>query len=141
MQEDVAKAQQARAIKTLFRPVGLKEIELILESGSKGFPPRRPEQLYFYPVLTLDYAQQIARDWNAPSKSSGYAGFVTRFAVDQSYADQFQEHTVGASQHRELWIPAERLAELNERLGSRITTLSMPIMESTTKVQCRCQPF
>lgn len=113
--------QKTTAVKTLYRPVGLKEMELILDSGSKRFPPRLPEQPYFYPVLTLEYAQQIAHDWNAPLEGSGYVGFVTQFVVDQSYADQFQEHTVGSSQHRELWIPADRLEEFNEHLDSRIT--------------------
>lgn len=46
----------------LYRPVGTKELALIRESGHAAFPPRLPEQLIFYPVLSEGYATQIARD-------------------------------------------------------------------------------
>jgi hypothetical protein len=46
----------------LFRPVGLKELELIRAGGFREFPPRLPEQAIFYPVLNEEYATQIARD-------------------------------------------------------------------------------
>jgi hypothetical protein len=36
---------------TLYRPVGPKELELIVASGYREFPPRLPEQAIFYPVL------------------------------------------------------------------------------------------
>ena len=35
----------------LYRPVGPKELELIVASGYREFPPRLPEQPIFYPVL------------------------------------------------------------------------------------------
>ena len=41
----------------------------------REFPPRLPEQPIFYPVLTEDYARQIARDWNVLASGAGY---VTR---------------------------------------------------------------
>lgn len=44
----------------LYRPVGLKEMELIAESGFKKFPPRLMWQPIFYPVLNEQYASQIA---------------------------------------------------------------------------------
>ena len=66
---------------TLFRPVGVKELELIAESGYLGFPPRLYFQPIFYPVLNEEYATQIARDWNTKDEASGYAGYVTRFEV------------------------------------------------------------
>jgi hypothetical protein len=105
----------------LFRPVGLGEMARILQDGR--FPPRRPEQPIFYPVLTLDYARQIARDWNAPSESCGHAGYVVRFLLDPLFASQFPERVVGSRIHRELWIPSERLDELNLRLVGPIETL------------------
>lgn len=67
---------------TLYRPVGPKELALIEESGWRAFPPRLPEQPYFYPVVNEEYAAQIARDWNV--KASG-TGFVTRFAVRSEF--------------------------------------------------------
>jgi hypothetical protein len=67
---------------TLYRPVGQKELDLIAASGYRAFPPRLPEQPIFYPVLNREYAEQIARDWNAKDEKSGLAGYVLEFAVD-----------------------------------------------------------
>jgi hypothetical protein len=108
------------ASRTLYRPVGLKEAELILKAEGKAFPPRLPEQPYFYPVLNFEYAQQIARDWNTKAANSGYAGFVTEFQVDADYIAKFEVQTVGAAKHQELWIPAEELAGFNEHILGRI---------------------
>jgi hypothetical protein len=101
---------------TLYRPVGLKEMELILTADNKGFPPRLPEQPFFYPVLNVEYANQIARDWNTKESKSGFAGFVTQFNIEPDYLKQFEVHTVGSSTHRELWIPAEQLEEFNQQI-------------------------
>jgi hypothetical protein len=38
---------------TLYRPVGIKELELIATAGWKRFPPRLFWQPIFYPVLNL----------------------------------------------------------------------------------------
>ena len=77
----------------LYRPVGLQELELIYESGMKAFPARLPQQPIFYPVLQLEYARQVASDWNV--KNGQLAGYVTQFKVEDEYIDQFEEHTVG----------------------------------------------
>jgi len=106
--------------KTLYRPVGVKELELIIEADWKGFPPRLDWQPIFYPVLNQAYAEQIARDWNTKDTASGYAGFVTAFDVDSDYIAQFEEHVVGGSQHRELWIPAEELETFNQKIQGKI---------------------
>ena len=105
---------------SLYRPVGLKELDLILQSDGRAFPPRLPEQPIFYPVLNFDYAAQIAGKWNPKDERSGYAGFVTAFDVEKTYVDQFEVHTVGASIHQELWIPAEALNEFNAHIIGRI---------------------
>ena len=57
----------------LYRPVGVGELRLIARSVFREFPPRLPEQPIFYPVLTLEYARKIARDWNTVDVQSGYA--------------------------------------------------------------------
>jgi hypothetical protein len=106
--------------RTLYRPVGLEEARLILEAHARAFPPRLPHQLIFYPVLNVEYARQMARDWNTKDAASGYAGFVTEFDVDGHYLSQFKAQLVGASTHKELWIPAEQLAEFNERIDGQI---------------------
>jgi len=106
----------------LYRPVGLKELELIAQGNFKAFPPRLPEQPIFYPVLNFNYAAQIARDWN--TKSSSFAGFVTKFEVEQTYAEKFEVHTVGNQTHQELWVPAEELAEFNQRIVGKIEVVA-----------------
>jgi len=100
----------------LFRPVGLRELELIAASGWRAFPPRLEIQPIFYPVLNFEYAAQIARDWNTRDPVSGFAGWVTRFEVEDQYAARFEPQTVGAAMHRELWVPAEELPEFNARI-------------------------
>ena len=104
----------------LFRPVGLRELELIAESGFTAFPPRLAHQPIFYPVLNFEYAEQIARDWNTKDPDSGHCGFVTKFEIEDSYATQFEVRTVGASSHQELWVPAEQLSQFNRQIRGPI---------------------
>lgn len=59
----------------LYRPTGLRELKLVADSGFRTWPPRLPDQPVFYPVLSLEYARKIARDWNAVDEFSGYVGF------------------------------------------------------------------
>jgi hypothetical protein len=100
----------------LFRPVGLKELALIAKAEFRAFPPRLPHQPIFYPVLDLDYARQIAGDWNPTDELSGYIGFVTRFSVDEAYVSRFPVQIAGSKRHRELWVPAEELDEFNANI-------------------------
>ncbi len=106
----------------LFRPVGLKELGLIAQLDFKVFPPRLPEQPIFYPVLSFDYAEQIAREWN--TKTHPFAGFVTRFEIEQAYADGFEIHVVGSQLHQELWVPAEQLEQFNQHIIGKIEVVS-----------------
>jgi hypothetical protein len=106
---------------TLFRPVGPKELALIAASDFREFPPRLPDQPIFYPVLNEEYARQIARDWNV--KASG-AGYVTRFQVVSSLLERYPERIVGGAMHRELWVPAEELAEFNRQIVGKIEVIA-----------------
>src|SRR5215467_9399444 len=99
--------QQDVPVTTLYRPVGQKELELIAAGGYRSFPPRLPDQPIFYPVLTLEYAEQIARDWNTRDERSGYVGYVLEFDVDTGYLAQFEIRKVGGAGHLEYWIPAQ----------------------------------
>jgi hypothetical protein len=45
-------------IRTLYRPVGVKELQWITESGWQAFPPRFDWQPIFYPV-DADYLAQF----------------------------------------------------------------------------------
>jgi hypothetical protein len=105
----------------LYRPVGPKELELIAASGFREFPPRLPEQPIFYPVLNEEYARQIAREWNVSASGSGY---VTRFGVQKEFLTRYAEQQVGACVHRELWIPAEDLDEMNRNIVGLIEVIA-----------------
>lgn len=89
-------------------------------SGFLGFPPRLPEQPFFYPVLNEEYATQIARDWNTKDERSGFVGFVLRFNVQTEFLQRYEIHVVGNSIHREYWIPASELASLNASIVGKI---------------------
>lgn len=106
----------------LFRPVGQQELELIQLTENKAFPPRLPEQPYFYPVLTEEYAIQIARDWNA-KYNRPRCGYVTRFRVRRSFLNSFEVKTVGSSLHQEYWIPADELDEFNRNIVGDIEVI------------------
>lgn len=105
---------------TLYRPVGFKEMELILNTGSRRYPPRLSMQPIFYPVLNYKYAEEIAKKWNTEDANSGYVGYVTEFEIDKEYYNTHEEHTVGASYHKELWILADKLDEFNEHVMGNI---------------------
>ena len=107
----------------LFRPVGLRELELVADADWRAWPPRLPGQPIFYPVLNRAYAEQIAREWNTVDEASGLAGFVTEFELPDDYAARFERRVVGAAMHEELWVPAEELADLNAHLVGPIRVL------------------
>ena len=88
----------------------------------RGFPPRMSGQPIFHPVLGLGYAQQIARDWNATS--GAMAGYVTRFEIDDAYANSFDVQKVGGNEHREFWVPASSVGEFNTHLVGAIRLIA-----------------
>lgn len=49
-----------------------------------------------------------------------YSGFVTRFEVEQEYAEKFDVHRVGGNIHQELWVPAEELEQFNRHIIGKI---------------------
>ena len=99
--------------KTLYRPVGEKEMILIIESNYKKFPPRLEWQPIFYPVLDEDYASEIAEKWNTRDEAGNYLGFVTEFEVLEDEVNKYPAQNVGARNHNELWIPSEELEAFN----------------------------
>ncbi|MFK7060758.1 ADP-ribosylation/crystallin J1 [Flavobacterium oreochromis] len=104
----------------LYRPVGLKEMELIAASNFSVFPPRLSWQPIFYPVMNLQYAEDIAKQWNAIDEFSGYCGIVTTFKVAADYIQNFEIQNVGAVHHDELWIPSEELETFNKNISGKI---------------------
>lgn len=107
----------------LYRPVGQAELDLIIGSDYRAYPPRLPGQPIFYPVLNEKYAREIAEKWNKRSADSGFAGYVTAFEVDDQYISKFPVQTVGAGYHQELWIPAEELEEFNRHIIGQIRVI------------------
>ena len=109
---------------TLYRPVGSAELRLVEESGWHEFPPRLPEQPIFYPVCNEDYARQIARDWNT-RLNDDRKGFVTRFAVSAAFLSAYEPQVVGGREHKEYWIPAEKLAAFNKAIRGPIEVIAV----------------
>ncbi len=111
--------------KTLFRPVGLIELQLIYETGFTAFPPRLEWQPIFYPVLNEDYAIEIATRWNLDDEGSGYSGFVTSFEVDAEFLKRYKVENVGSKIHNELWVPSEEMELFNENIKGKIELIKM----------------
>src|ERR1041385_8607 len=106
--------------KTLYRPVGPVELELIEKNGFNAFPPRLPEQPIFYPVLDEAYAVKIAEGWNVKAHGVGY---VTRFQVNAEYLSKYEVQLAGGRECREYWIPAEELENFNKNIVGSIEVI------------------
>jgi hypothetical protein len=104
-----------------YRPVGQAELDLVEQSGFTRWPPRLPEQPIFYPVTNERYAIELTQ-WNV---SDFGAGYVTRFAVEKAFMDQYAIHCVGAAHQTEWWVPAEDLERLNDRIVGAIEVLGV----------------
>lgn len=104
----------------LFRPVGQAELDLIVASGMRAFPPRLEEQPIFYPVATVEYARLIASDWNVRDPASGHVGYVLRFRVRKEFLDRHPAREAGGRDLIEYWIPAEELSAFNANLVGSI---------------------
>ena len=97
---------------TMYRPCGQKEMDLVIESGYKKWPPRLPDQDIFYPVTTEEYAHEV-NAWNFKQFGDGY---VTRFEVKEEFVKNYKIHVVGGLTRTEWWIPANDLEELNNNI-------------------------
>lgn len=108
----------------LYRPVGQRELDLIVESGYRAFPPRLDWQPIFYPVLNEEYASFIAREWNTKDEFSGNVGYVLRFNVRASFLAGYKVQKVGGATALEYWIPAEDLERFNENITGAIELIA-----------------
>ncbi|RJF73741.1 hypothetical protein D3875_13200 [Deinococcus cavernae] len=117
---------------TLYRPTGLQELKLVIESGFRRWPARLPDQPIFYPVLNFEYAEEIARDWNA-KRNDPPVGFVTAFEVRSDMATKYEIQVVGAQErHQELWVPAEDLEAFNDAIVGQIRVMAHYAAEGFT---------
>ena len=108
---------------SLYRPVGVKELELIAGLNWQAFPPRLDWQPIFYPVLNQAYAEQIAREWNTADDFSGNCGIVLEFALTADHLKKYDIQNVGGEIHNELWVPAEELADFNKNIIGSIKVI------------------
>jgi hypothetical protein len=99
-------------------------VDLIEATGFRRFPPRLPEQQFFYPVVNEEYAAQIARNWNTKDESSGWTGYVLRFKISSEFLAQYPTRMVGSAIHREYWIPAAKLEEFNDHIDGVIEAIA-----------------
>lgn len=106
--------------KTLYRPIGEKELVLIAESNFTKFPPRLEWQPIFYPVLNEAYAVEIASKWNTTDAFGNHLGFVTKFEVLETEFLKYPIENVGGPIHNELWVPAEALEIFNNNIQGHI---------------------
>jgi hypothetical protein len=100
----------------LYRPTGLTELKLLAVGGWSRWPARLPDQPFFYPVLSIEYARKIARDWNAVDEFSGFVGFVTQFELETAFAQRYPVQVAGGRSHEELWVPSDELEEMNAHI-------------------------
>ena len=107
---------------TLYRPIGLQELELIAQTDYREFPPRLPEQPIFYPVLDEKYAALIARYWSIKHESR--VNYVTRIQVKKEFLDLYEVQFVGSSVNKEYRIPAEDLPEFNRNIVGKIEVIA-----------------
>ena len=111
--------------KTLYRPIGEKELILIAESGFQKFPARLEWQPIFYPVLNEEYACEIASKWNTNDAFGNYLGFVTRFNILKEEFNKYPIQNVGGKLHDELWIPSDKLEEFNNAIIDKIDIIKI----------------
>ena len=127
---------------TLYRPIGLKELQLIIDLDFKAFPPRLEWQPIFYPVLNQEYAEQIAEKWNTKDEFSGYCGIVTKLDLSTNYLQKYEVHNVGGFIHNELWVPSEDLNEFNSNIIGQIEIVKVfkgdnfDLSSNDTTTQC-----
>ncbi|WP_313129575.1 ADP-ribosylation/crystallin J1 [Anaerocolumna sp.] len=106
----------------LFRPVGIKELEFIKQSGMKKFPPRLPGQPFFNPVFNVGHARQIAKEWNSKSAPE-FVGFVMEFDVNDDYISTLEVKTAVSGMHKEVGVTDEELDELNSYIIGNIKVI------------------
>ena len=108
----------------LYRPTGQNELNLVEASGWTTWPPRLPDQPIFYPVLSFEYAEKIARDWNSVEAPPNNIGYVTEFEIDAETAKRYPPQTAGGNEHLELWVPAEDLDGFNAGIVGKIKVVA-----------------
>src|SRR5262245_14355239 len=112
-----------RPTTVLYKPVGCGELEAIRKSGFRAFPAPPFGQPTFKPMLTREYAAEVARDWSAKEKTRSYSGYITQFHVDTEFLAHYSPCQVGGTVHKEYWIPADELDRFNGHIRGLIEVI------------------
>ena len=108
----------------LYRPVGLQELQKILNFESEKFPDRQVWQPILYIVENYGYAEQIATAWNLKDENSGFSGYILEFIIADDYIKDYDLKQVGDKTHMEYWIPAEDTENFNKNISGKIKIIN-----------------
>lgn len=103
----------------LFRPAGADDIAALERCGWKGFTVAGPAQNFFFPLLSRELAERIAR--------CGYGqdgGYLLGARVQAQYLARFERYRLGAADELECRVPVEHLPEFNRHIVGRIQLLA-----------------
>ena len=75
-------------------------------------------------MLSFEYAEKVARDWNSVREDHEYVGFVVQFDIDNAYSSRFPEQLAGGNDCQEFWVPAEELEEFDHHIKGRIEVVA-----------------
>lgn len=94
----------------LFRPTGLKDLQVARDAGWSARPAYRPDRSTFYPVTSQRSAEQIALDRTSVLPASDGPGPVTRFATSMDCAAGHPGHLAGSKEDDEPRVAADALS-------------------------------
>jgi hypothetical protein len=98
----------------LFLPVGLPELEKIVQANCHAFPSPGLGRAGYYPSADFDGAEQMAAETRTEDELSGFAGFVTEFQVEDEYLQRLGgRHGDPEAGWR---VPEEELSNFNDAI-------------------------
>lgn len=109
------------SIITLFKSLSPAQLAAVVASDWRQFLQEAPQQTIFYPKMYVGYAEQIAKQWNAPQYSAGY---VVGFTMPRTFMDRYETQTIAYEEHREYKIPVAELNVFNSHIQGRIRVVS-----------------
>jgi hypothetical protein len=105
----------------LYKPLSPTQLAAVIRANWLSFSPDTPGQKIFYPKLHLDYAEKIARQWDAIEYS---VGFVVRFIVPSTFINRYDLQSVGYDEHSEYKVPIDELELFNHQIMGKIELVS-----------------
>ncbi len=109
-------------LKTLYRAVGKKELDLILNNRWLTFPDRFSHQTVFNPTPNFAHAAAIAKQFLTQDANADYMGFVTSFQVYSEYLKKFADQN--GAYPSEIKVPASESYEFNLNIHGGIQIVS-----------------